>query len=74
MLDFFNISEKLSNLDEKALKNSESAFKAIDDITQYNQLKVLRSFINHRVSESNFAPTTGYGYGDKYHQQLLHIF
>lgn len=73
MLDFFNISEKLSNLDEKALKNSESAFKAIDDITQYNQLKVLRSFINHRVSESNFAPTTGYGYGDKGRDDLDEI-
>ena len=65
MLDFFNISETLSELDKKALKKSEKAFKGIDEITQYNQLKVLRSFINNRVSESNFAATTGYGYGDK---------
>ena len=65
MLDFFSVSENLSKLDKKALKKCEKAFKNIDDITQYNQLKVLRAFINNRVSESNFAPTTGYGYGDK---------
>ena len=34
-------------------------------IAEYNQQKVLSAFINNRVSESNFAPTTGYGYGDK---------
>ena len=65
MLDFFNISEKLSKLDEKAILNTKNAFEKIEKITEYNQLKVLKSFINNRVSESNFAPTTGYGYGDK---------
>ena len=65
MLDFFSISEELSKLDEKALAASENAFKHIESITEYNQLKVLKTFINNRVSESNFAPTTGYGYGDK---------
>ena len=65
MLDFFNISEKLSKLDEKAILNTKNAFEKIEKITEYNQLKVLKSFINNRVSESNFAPTTGYGYGDR---------
>ena len=65
MLDFFSISEKLSKLDEKALDLCKKPFENIDSVTQYNQLKVLSAFINNRVSESNFAPTTGYGYGDK---------
>ena len=65
MLDFFNISEKLSKLDEKALDLCKKPFENIDSVTQYNQLKVLSAFINNRVSESNFAATTGYGYGDK---------
>ena len=73
MLDFFNISERLSALDEKAILKTKSVFEKIESITEYNQLKVLRSFINHRVSESNFAPTTGYGYGDKGRDDLDEI-
>ncbi len=65
MLDFFNISERLCELDAKALAACKSAFEKIDSITEYNQLKVLKAFINGRVSESNFNATTGYGYGDK---------
>jgi cystathionine beta-lyase family protein involved in aluminum resistance len=29
-----------------------------------NQFRVLKSFQNHRVSDSHFIPTTGYGYDD----------
>ena len=65
MLDFFNISEELSKLDEKAVIHTKNAFEKIEKITEYNQLKVLKAFINNRVSESNFTSTTGYGYGDK---------
>ena len=65
MLNFFNISSELSSLDEIALEKSKPYFEQIDKVTEYNQLKVLSAFIEGRVSESNFAPTTGYGYGDK---------
>ena len=65
MLSFFNISNELSSLDEKATSKSKPYFEQIDKVTEYNQLKVLHAFIDFRVSESNFAPTTGYGYGDK---------
>lgn len=65
MTDFFDFSKELLALDKKALKKAKTAFDKIDEITEYNQAKVLSAFINHRVSESNFAATTGYGYGDK---------
>ena len=65
MLDFFEIDEKLSALDEKAKNAAEKRFLEIDEMTSYNQLKVLSAFIKNRVSESNFTATTGYGYGDK---------
>lgn len=65
MLDFFNVSEGLLKLDAKALQQCKQRFDAIDKNTEYNQMKVLSAFINNRVSESNFAATTGYGYGDK---------
>lgn len=65
MLDFLNISKELLKLDEKVILQCKNAFEAIDKNTEYNQIKVLSAFINNRVSESNFAATTGYGYGDK---------
>ena len=65
MLDFFEIDAKLSDLDIKAREAASKKFGEIDETTSYNQLKVLSSFIKNRVTESNFAPTTGYGYGDK---------
>ena len=65
MLNFFNISNELSSLDEVAISKSKPYFDQIDKVTEYNQLKVLSAFIDARVSESNFAATTGYGYGDK---------
>lgn len=65
MLDFFEINGALNDLDQKAKEDCKEAFEKIEKMTEYNQLKVLSAFIKNRVSESNFAPTTGYGYGDK---------
>ncbi len=65
MLPFFSVNQKIAPLDEAAINRAQQQFSDIDRICEYNQLKVLSAFIHHRVSESNFAPTTGYGYGDK---------
>ncbi|MBN2557721.1 MAG: methionine gamma-lyase family protein [Clostridia bacterium] len=40
-------------------------FKEIDARAEYNQYKVIKAFQNHRISETHFIPTTGYGYGDR---------
>jgi len=36
----------------------------IDRMIDHNQYKVLKSFQKHRVSDSHFIPSTGYGYDD----------
>ena len=46
---------------EKSLKDR---FQQIDEITQYNQLKVLKAMQDNHLSESHFSATTGYGYND----------
>ena len=63
--NFFNIDNKLTELDKRALERSEKQFERIDSITEYNQLKVLNAFIKNGVSESAFAGSTGYGYDDR---------
>lgn len=74
MTPFFNIDEKLLNASDKALEKAKDQFKIIDEITEYNQQKVLSAFIKHGVSESHFTSTTGYGYGDRGRETLDKIW
>ncbi|MBQ2286420.1 MAG: methionine gamma-lyase family protein [Clostridia bacterium] len=62
---FFNIDEKLLQLDKTVLADCSRIFSGIDNITEYNQLKVLNAYIKNGVSESYMAGTTGYGYDDR---------
>ena len=64
-MDFFSIDSRLDAMDKKALSKCEDAFKKIDEITEYNQRKVLSAFIKNRVSEAHLGTSTGYGYGDR---------
>ena len=39
-------------------------FKHIDEVCEYNSMKVLKAFHDNRISDIHFNQTTGYGYGD----------
>lgn len=67
---FFEISEKIKNLSSVALEKAKSVFGGIDELTEYNQQKVLSAFIRNRVDETDFNTTTGYGYSDKGREKL----
>ena len=70
---FFNIDERLLKLDAKALEGSKKEFERIDNITEFNQLKVLKAFIDNGVSESSFAGSTGYGFDDRGREVLERV-
>ncbi len=71
---FFDISEDILKLGDKAMNTSKPYLDSIDKITEYNQLKMLKAFQNARVSESCFTATTGYGYGDRGRDVLDSIY
>lgn len=71
---FFEISEKIKTASTAALEKAKKKFDEIDKITEYNQQKVLAAFINNRVSEADFAGSTGYGYGDTGREKLDRIY
>lgn len=73
-MDFFDISPRLMEIDKKVREKYRQQFDGIDEITRYNQLKVLSAFIEERVSESHFNPSTGYGYGDRGRETLERVF
>ena len=65
MTPFFDIDEKIRSAAAAAMKKAEKQFAAIEEVTEYNQQKVISAFIRQGVSESHFTGTTGYGYGDR---------
>ncbi len=59
-----NISQKILDLAKDAEREIKPVFEEIEKIAEYNQKKVLQAFIDNRVSDAHFNPTTGYGYDD----------
>ena len=55
---------ELLELSKKVELEISGEFKKIDEICEYNSLKVLSAFRNNKVSETHFNSTTGYGYND----------
>lgn len=60
----FQIKEEVFTVAQKALVDVQEQFKALDEIREYNQLKVLNALQEERVSDMHFTNSSGYGYGD----------
>lgn len=68
------ISEKTRALARQAEADCRIAFVRIEEISQTNTEKVLSAFQNHRVSDTCFNGTTGYGYDDRGREVLERIY
>ena len=64
------VIELVNSCEEKCLEE----FKKIDELCDYNSLKVLMAFHNNEVTESAFNSTTGYGYNDLGREKIECIF
>lgn len=71
---FFEFDKKILNAADEAQKLVRPVFENIDGIAEYNSNKVLSAFIQNGVSESHFAGSTGYGYGDRGREVLDRVF
>lgn len=60
----FGIDESILLMTEAALEGLKPQFQRIDEIAEYNQLKVLSAMQKNKLSDIHFAATTGYGYND----------
>lgn len=62
--EMIGISEKvveLASVCEEELKNT---YKLVDEVCEYNSMKVMKAFWDAEVNESAFHSTSGYGYND----------
>lgn len=67
-------SEKIIQLSKQASNKVTWQYERIDQIAEENTARVLAAFQKHRVSESYFAGTTGYGYDDLGRDKLDDIY
>ncbi len=58
------IEQTVYDFGEQIQRELKPRFEAIDDVAEYNQLKVIRAMQENRVSEACFASSSGYGYND----------
>ena len=56
---YFDISEKTINLINKGELLAKDAFLKAEEVSQNNQLKVLKAFRDNKVSETHFIPSSG---------------
>lgn len=60
----YGITEATYNLVNKCEKEVTEEFNKVNEICEYNSLKVLKAFHDNNLSEVHFNETTGYGYDD----------
>ncbi len=70
----FNIDTKIKNAVEKALTLCQDIFYDVEKTTEFNQQKMLKAFIDSKVSESHFTSSTGYGYDDRGREKLDEVY
>jgi len=70
----FAFSPQIRGLEQSALTRCAPAFARIDQMAEANTRKILDAFHQHRISETFFAGSTGYGLGDRGRDALDALF
>lgn len=70
----FGINEKLLEKSDIVEQNIEDYIKQIEEVREFNQLKVIKAMQNNCLSDSHFNGTTGYGYDDRGREVLDSIY
>ena len=74
MENYLGISEQAYALGREAERKIAPYFARLEEICDKGTEKVLAAFRRHRVSDTMFAGTTGYGYDDQGRDTLDKIY
>ncbi|MDY6316745.1 MAG: methionine gamma-lyase family protein [Oribacterium sp.] len=64
MYEALSIKGEVYDFCEKELEGLSDRFREIDEIADFNQLKVIKAMQDAKLSEAHLYGTTGYGYDD----------
>jgi len=70
----FGIKEELIDLTNQVEKEIKGVFSKIDEICEYNSLKVIKAFQENKISDIHFGSTTGYGYNDIGREKIEDVY
>ena len=68
------IPEDVAAYGERILSGLKDRFDRIDEIAEYNALKVLDAMHRAKISEAHLSGTTGYGYNDIGREAIEEVF
>lgn len=68
------LSEEVINYCKTIENGLKERFSQIDEVAEYNQMKVLAAMQKNRVAENHFAESTGYGYNDAGRETLEQVY
>ncbi len=74
MYQSMGISKEVYEFGKEILKGLKERFDKIDEIAEFNQMKVLNAMQECKVSDIHFAATTGYGYNDLGRDTLEEVY
>ena len=74
MYEKLGINDNVVELINECEKDCYEEFKKIDELSNYNSLKVLSAFQNNEVTDMCFNQTTGYGYNDLGRDKIEEVF
>lgn len=72
--EHFNIDSELLSLADEAEKMIAGQITKTEEISRYNQYKIIKAFHENRVSDTHFMSSTGYGYGDIGREKLDDVY
>lgn len=73
-MSFFEFDNKINAAAEAAMHKCRGQFAELDTLCEYNGQRVLKAFIDNRVSDIHLKGTTGYGYDDEGRDKLDKVF
>ena len=71
---FYDLKPQVLELDRKTLELCRDQFAHLEEIRDYNQLKMLRAFTDCGVEARHFLDSTGYGVWDDSRNKLEEVF
>ena len=72
--EFYDLQPAVLDLDRKALELCREPFAKVEEIRDYNQLKMLRAFTDSGVEARHFWGSSGYGVWDDSRNKLEEVF
>lgn len=68
------VSPQVYSYGKKIEGELKGQFERLEEVAEYNQLKVIHAMQQNRVSEACFYPSTGYGYSDFGREVLEQVY